>query len=141
MEYKIKILKAKIEDIEVCVKLAKTKELQYAPGLFPSEKELKSGARHGLFYVAKVEDKIVGFVLGYILSRQSGYIDLLVVEEKYRGQGIGTKLLSKIKKKMHQEEINNAWLIAHENQKDVEFYLKKHFKQGDRFRLFWEDLS
>lgn len=137
----LKILKAKSEDINDCVRLAETKELEYGPGLFPKEKELKSGAKRGIFYVAKINDKTIGFVLGYILSRQSAYIDLLVVEKNFRGQGIGTKLLNKIKKKMRKEEINNIWLIAHENQKDVEFYLHKHFKEGDRFRLFWEDLN
>lgn len=135
------IKKARREDIDACAKLAKTRELEAGPGIYPTEKELLSGMKQGVFLVAKNEEDVLGFTLGYELSRQFGYIDLLVIEENHRGMGLGTKLLNAITKKMRKNGITNIWLIAHENVADMRFYAAKHFKEGDRFRLFWKELG
>lgn len=52
-------------------------------------------------YIAKIENKIVGYIIidvkekdnGFIRYRKILCIDTLCIDEKFRGQGIGTKML------------------------------------------------
>lgn len=136
----IKIRSVARNDIESCLKLSQIKELELGPKSFPTEAELISGFEKGIFLVAESDSKIIGFVLGYVLSRQNGYIDLLVVDRDHRGMGIGTKLLDEIIKKFKSQDVEDVWLIAHETDLDLHFYAERHFKQGDRFRLFWKEI-
>lgn len=141
MSEEIKIRKAKPADLDICLVLAQEPELASSLGVQPTYEELRNGLRHGIFMVAKLGDTVVGFVLGYVMSRQNGHIDLLVVAKEHRRKGIGTKLSGKIVKKMRKKNVNWIWLIAHETDADMNFYNVNHFKEGDRFRLFWRELS
>jgi ribosomal protein S18 acetylase RimI-like enzyme len=139
-EINLKIRKVKKDELATCAKLARLEELETGPDIYPTESELKSGSKSGVFLVALINKKVVGFVLGYILSRQSGYIDLLVVDQNFRDRGIGTKLLNKITKRFEIKGVKNIWLIAHENDLDMTFYKNKDFVEGDRFRFFWKKI-
>lgn len=135
----ISIEEATKEDVINCVDLAQTKELEGSPGHFPTYEDLLAGyeSKSAIFIVAKHADSIIGFALGYIHSRQSCYLDLLVVDKESRGQGIGTKLILEFEKIARGKNIDHVWLISHlYNSKDHQFYLKKHFKEGDKFQIF-----
>ena len=139
----ILIEEATKEDVIKCVPLAQTKELEGAPGQFPTIDDLQAGyeSKSAIFLVAKNENDIVGFALGYIHSRQSCYLDLLVVNKEIRGQGIGTKLLRAFEKEAHNKKIDHIWLISHlYNSKDHDFYTKKHFQPGDKFQIFAREI-
>lgn len=57
-------------------------------------------------YIAKIENKIVGYIIidvkekdnGFIRYRKILCIDTLCIDEKFRGQGIGTKMLEFVQK-------------------------------------------
>ncbi len=139
----ITIQEACAEDIQKCLPLAQTKELEGAKGKFPTLEELQAGyeSKSAIFLVAKNEKNIVGFALGYIHSRQSCYLDLLVVDKEIRGQGIGTKLLQAFEKEAQNKKIDHLWLISHlYNSKDHDFYTKKHFSPGDKFQIFAREI-
>jgi ribosomal-protein-alanine N-acetyltransferase len=48
------------------------------------------------FFVAEEKGHIAGFVVGYQISAEEGRIFSLAVKERYRGYGIGTRLLETI---------------------------------------------
>jgi ribosomal protein S18 acetylase RimI-like enzyme len=59
--------------------------------------------RNCIIFVAEVNKKIVGFVSGYIVFRNPqltvdrvGKVDNIIVDQSYRGGGIGTKLLERL---------------------------------------------
>ncbi|MEZ4906387.1 MAG: GNAT family N-acetyltransferase [Saprospiraceae bacterium] len=81
-------------------------------------------------FVAEDENgKILGMALFffayYTWVGKSLYLDDIVVSEKFRGQGIGTKLLTKV---MEFAKVNNCkrvrWQVLDWNSDAIEFYRK-----------------
>ncbi|PTD94623.1 hypothetical protein C9439_02055 [archaeon SCG-AAA382B04] len=80
-------------------------------------------------FVAKKEDKIVGF----IIFRDTGYISIFGVHPDYREQGIGEKLVEKPKQKY-----NKLWCHVREtNQDAIEFYKAVGFKEARRVSSYY----
>ena len=107
---KIEILKPKIEnqvEINNLAKQVHKLHVNWNPDLFldveqviPIER-LKKLLDTESIYIAKKENKIVGYIIINIIEKDNGFmryrkllsIDTLCVDEKYRGQGIGTRML------------------------------------------------
>ncbi len=84
-------------------------------------------------YVAKVEEKIIGFLFGFIKKhsgffkkRDIAHISDIAVVESFRRQGIGTKLMEKFEKDFAREnQVDELSLYVHLlNESGVEFYDK-----------------
>lgn len=107
---KIEILKPKIEDQVEINNLAKKVHklhVNWNSDLFLDVEQvipidgLKKLIDTESIYIAKQENKIVGYIIINIIEKDNGFmryrkllsIDTLCVDEKHRGQGIGTKML------------------------------------------------
>ncbi|MDD5731387.1 MAG: GNAT family N-acetyltransferase [Patescibacteria group bacterium] len=99
--------------------------------------------KQGKIYLAKSDDKVIGYIAGYIVPDKEnfeiypwkrGYVDELYLEEKYRNQRIGKKLLEKIEKYFKVKKCDNIGLNAlAANKKAIKFYDKQGFEQRSLF--------
>lgn len=81
------------------------------------------------FFVAELEEKIVGTAIFYISystwKGKSLYLDDLVVQEQYRGTGIGTKLIQAFLKQASDWNVQMVhWQVLDWNKPAIEFYEK-----------------
>ena len=80
------------------------------------------------FYVAILDGKTAGFVVGFISIPIRGRIFTLAVKEEYRGMGIGTKLLDKICEILKTNGSDEATLeVRISNIPAQHFYMKQGF--------------
>ncbi|MBI2542704.1 MAG: GNAT family N-acetyltransferase [Candidatus Aenigmarchaeota archaeon] len=136
----MKIRKAELTDILECVNLSKIKEFETPLG-FPSEEYLKESLETGLFFVAEKNNKILGFILGFKLTRKDVYLDLLTVRKEARGKEIGRRLINKFKEELRKQSVKMYFLIAPSfNKSTHSFYRKLGLKEGDEYILFCEKL-
>lgn len=95
------------------------------------------------FFVAKVGDKIVGFVAGdanWFSKRERkrvGAIHEIVVLPEYQGQGIGKALMEKVLSYFKEKGLDTAELwVGDENRKAYEFYKRFGFHENGRYN-YW----
>lgn len=88
-------------------------------------------------FIAKIDEKIVGYVLLSSKERkQNGYryrkqldIDAIGVDRNYRNQGIGTKLINYVKKYAKEKGYTDLRLTVNEENKNaIHLYEKMGFK-------------
>ena len=72
------------------------------------------------------EGKIIGGCLGLGIAWDFGYIDVLWVDEAYRGQGIGSALLAEVESVLKREGCNLVYLDTFDWQAK-DFYLKQGY--------------
>jgi ribosomal protein S18 acetylase RimI-like enzyme len=107
------------------------------------EKQLRDiKNKNGIFLVAEIESKICGFGVGLIdtlepddlmevLPHTPGRIAELYVEDKYRGMGIGTQLLSELESYLKEKGCNPIHIgVFVPNQSAHKLYEKLGY--GDR---------
>jgi ribosomal protein S18 acetylase RimI-like enzyme len=79
------------------------------------------------FFVAESDGKIIGLALFFTYystwKGKSVYIEDLFVKEKFRGQGIGKKLLNEVVKYSRENDFDNViWQVLASNQSAIDFY-------------------
>jgi len=85
------------------------------------EKMLKRNPK--LFLIGRVNEKIIGVVMGGFDGRR-GYIHHLAVEPDYKKRGYGKKLIDELIKRFHQMRVHKVHLFIEKyNEKVVNFYL------------------
>lgn len=82
---------------------------------------------NGAFYVAVKNNFVVGFIYGVIISeknvlhklthhsRLEGWIGLLYVDEGYRGQGLGKRLIERVKDYFKEKGCSSMRLVVDSN--------------------------
>ena len=78
-------------------------------------------------YIAKIENKIVGYIIidvkekdnVFIRYRKILSIDTLCIDEKFRGQGIGTKMLEFAKRLGKEKNCTDIYLTVNPNNKNA----------------------
>ena len=105
---------AKLEDYEVIEALAKDVQkmhIKWRPDIYTLESNMipkeffKPIVDNKTMYVAEEDNKVKGFIMytekeyniDNQVKRTTYAIDAIAVDKQYRGQGIGTKLIDKIK--------------------------------------------
>ncbi|MDD3399890.1 MAG: ribosomal protein S18-alanine N-acetyltransferase [Candidatus Paceibacterota bacterium] len=73
------------------------------------------------FFVAKKDEKIVGYVLGYEKANGQGWIKAIAVSPESQGQGIGTEMMAFITKRLEKAETIGLHART-SNRKGVSFY-------------------
>lgn len=103
------------------------------------KKRIKS--RKEIFLVAELDDKIVGLIDGYIIEsihfkENVAYLDHLCVDEKYRNNDIGSKLIEEFSKISKTKGAKYIKLNAFENNEPaVNLYNKQGFEKYSIFYM------
>ena len=88
--------------------------------------------------IAMKDEKIIGYLAGTINEKgsyelfQYGDINNMLVDNNYRGSGIGKQLINRFKEYCKTKNITNLKVVASDkNLNAIEFYKKQGFKNFD----------
>lgn len=96
--------------------------------------------RPALGFVAEVEGKIVGFLLGDIRRRgygigMSGWIDMIGVHPGYQRNGIGRRLASAFWAECQQKYIRINVIVREDDERLIRFCTSMGFRRGKLINL------
>lgn len=92
------------------------------------------------FFVAQVENYVVGYILFWIVEEDRGHIISLAVDQNYKRQKIGSNLLNKAIATFINFNIFKITLeVRAENKEAVDFYKSIGFKLIKRVSNYYED--
>lgn len=135
------IRKAQLKDLKECEKISRIRELDldyYRNG--PNVKYLKDFLDQ-IFLVAVEDNNVLGYIIGEKNKSKFIFINIIVVDKKHRGKGVGKLLLKefeKIAKKMKFKEI--GLLSPKWNKKTLEFYKKSGFYEMKYYTYFTKEI-
>lgn len=89
-------------------------------------------------WVAKDDDKVVGFLMGIVLTREHGdelFIDSVAVLSEHRGKEIGKQLWSLAEKFVEENNLHGIRLLANPNFKSFDWYKNMGFKESNWVEL------
>ena len=136
----------KIEDFKRVNELAvqvHEMHVTWNPDIFKSVEEVinkeyfENLIKNEEIYIAKVDKEIVGYIIFNIKEKENPSmryrkqlnIDAICVDERYRGKGIGTKILESIKEIAKTRGCTDLYLtVNQENENAIKVYEKFGFK-------------
>ena len=136
----------KIEDFKRVNELAvqvHEMHVTWNPDIFKSVEEVinkeyfENLIKNEEIYIAKVDKEIVGYIIFNIKEKENSSmryrkqlnIDAICVDERYRGKGIGTKILESIKEIAKTRGCTDLYLtVNQENENAIRVYEKFGFK-------------
>lgn len=105
---------------------------------FYSEQSLRRwvGDKGGVTLVARVNNEVVGFLLGYYMQGPNdGYLNCLAMLEAYRGRGVGKRLLEQALKEFEAKGCNHVFgVVKEDNKKTLNFFENNGLEIGESFR-------
>ncbi len=107
---------------------------------------LLSNSDLGAIWMILDKDKMVGYIalcVGYSIefSGLDAFIDEFYIQPDHRGQGIGTQVLSQIKKEAKKMGIGALHLeVARNNSRAKHLYSKANFIARDRYTIMSADI-
>ncbi len=91
--------------------------------------EYYSNLKDAVFYVAEVDNSIVGYVIGLLRRRIIGHIISIAVSKRYMRRGIGSKLLKKAEETLRRMGAKVLRLeVRNSNIPAINFYVKHGYK-------------
>ncbi len=106
----------------------------------PAEIEKKISRDPDLFLIAECENKIIGSVIGGYDGRR-GLIYHLAVDESFRGQGIGSRLMDEVESRLRSKGCLKCYLLVTNDNPEAEIYYQHHgWYHMDTVRLFGKEL-
>ncbi|MBI4149952.1 GNAT family N-acetyltransferase [Candidatus Woesearchaeota archaeon] len=137
------IRKAKLSDLPAIEHwIHKTRELQSPTGHDLGAAYNQEVIKNGIALVAEIEEHSGGFLLAEA-DKKTGYAELLylVVLPKYRGLGIGARLLDAYLEACKKRKIKLIFAFAPTmNKKAVQFFKKHGFAIGKPMTPFYKKL-
>lgn len=119
MEYKI--ISSRKEDIEKIHRGL----IEYNKSKIPFEERMKA---EDLNYVIKDKDgRVIAGIIGVDYSWKVIYIDVLWVDEEYRGKGLGTKLIRRLEEEVRAKEYTMIHLDTFDFQ-GKDFYMRNGYE-------------
>jgi ribosomal protein S18 acetylase RimI-like enzyme len=85
-------------------------------------------------YVCEIDKETVGFIIIDTFvwaSGKEGFIDQIIVSEKYQGKGIGKTLFEKAEDYFRKKGIKGVTLYTNVKSNAAGFYERRGYKQGD----------
>lgn len=134
----MKIRKAELKDVKQCEEISQISEFKVPTGEMPDAKSFEQSLNQ-IFLVAEEENQIIGLILGYKLTKEFVYLDLLTVNNDFRGKKIGEQLLMAFRNELRNLNLKDYFLIAPSfNEKTLNFYRKNGLIEGKQYTLFCE---
>ena len=138
----MEIRKAEPRDLPSCVDLSQIKEFKIEGKPLPDKIYLGEALESGIFLVAEEDNKILGFILAFKLTKSNAYLDLLTVSTETRGKGIGKKLILTLKDELNEQGIKDYFLIAStSNEKTLNFYRKNNLTECKNYTVFSDSIK
>lgn len=92
------------------------------------KRELRKKKKHSHLYVAKLDDKVIGFIVFYVFSGE-GHIHNIAVDIAYRRRGIGKYLLEFALEIIKKNDVEEVYLeVSVKNTAALELYRKYQFQ-------------
>jgi len=92
------------------------------------------------FYVATVNNKVIGFIVGLVTVEKVGRIFSLAVLKNYRSNGIGKALLKKIIDVLEKKGVKKIRLeVREDNEIAKNLYKSMNFKEVDTIPFYYKD--
>ena len=131
------IRNATLKDAEICHKLGQIKEFELPNKRYMNIEFFKSHAKKPYFIVAVDEKtkKIIGYAVGdKYEDRPAIQLWYIMVDKKYRGQGIGDRLLKEFEDVCIKNGVMFLILYAQSNNKRLlQFYRHRKFDLGHKY--------
>ncbi len=124
---------------EVQIERMQCEDLQHVMGIekeaFPDpwhesffKRELRKKREHAYLYVAKLDKRVIGYIVFYIFSGE-GHIYNIAVDTAYRRRGIGKYLLESALEIIEKNGVDEVFLeVSVRNAAALELYKKYHFQ-------------
>lgn len=99
------------------------------------------GGELGLSYVAEMDDRVVGFLMGRLLERRyapyvGAWVEILGVEPDLKRRGIGRRLLEAFLEGCREKGIQDVHAVASVRDAEVKPFLEAFgFKEGELVHL------
>lgn len=107
----------------------------------PDEIQKKLARDPDLFLVAKYGQKIIGSVIGGFDGRR-GLLYHLAVDGSFRGQGIGSLLLTELESRLRRKGCLKCYLmVTPDNEEAMHFYERRGWHHMDYIRPYGKDLD
>ena len=132
----LEITPAKKEDLKQCEALGRFKEFREASGDFINARFLGNYLSKDFFLVAKVEKRVIGYLVAEKLLAKGTVIWYFAVKKEYRDQGIGDKLIKQLEQNCKKHKIAWIYLNAIQNKKTFHFYRREGYDEGIKEREF-----
>jgi len=134
------IRKAGLKDVEQCAEISKIPEFEMPNGNMPDANSFEQSLNQ-IFLVAEENNQIIGLILGYKLTKEFVYLDLLTVNKDFQGKKIGEQLLLAFRNELRNLNMKEYFLIAPSfNEKTLNFYRKNGLLEGKQYTLFCEKI-
>jgi len=128
----MRIRQAKLKDCQRCCVLSKIKELEWAEGAYMPVHYYEAYIKENrIFLVAEEEGKVIGYVLGERITWDIVILCMIATDPKYRGKGVGTRLITTFEKLCKQKGFSYVELHApRTNRMTQKFYEKRGYARG-----------
>lgn len=135
------IRKATPKDLKQCEEISQIPELELDYyGNRPNVKYLKQFLDQ-LFLVAIENNKVVGYIMGEKNKSKFIFLNLIAVDKKQRGKGIGKLLLKEFENRAKKMKFENIGLISPKwNKKTSKFYKKNRYFEMKHYAYFTKEL-
>lgn len=136
----MKIRTAKKNDLIECEKISKVSELLLNSKTYPDRKYLIEFLGP-LFIIAEEDNKIAGYILGEKEKAKILSLNLLVVDRKKRGKGLGKLLLNEFLKRAKKLGFKELYsFVPRWNEKTMEFYKRNGFSEMKNYAYFTKEI-
>ncbi len=79
-------------------------------------------------YIIETANEMAGFVILQVCGTFNGYIQTICIKEKYRGKGLGKKLLQFCEERIHQTSPNVFICVSGFNERAIQLYYEYGFE-------------